>query len=341
MRIIGRFFKIVFYAVGIGIIIFTVPQLYHKYSDYLQKERIVTKVQQATNQVSNQEAPENWQTLNNWWLVNQNGTLIYNAENLTVQDQAAAKQAADWWNQLAGRTLITVQTNQGTQADVYLAYVDNKYLGFSGLTGTNHLLLINQAIFSENESSNDVTNILIHELGHALGLAHAPQDYNDVMSPKQVATGELKTASNYDRAALKASFTRMNSALHQNMSQASYMQVAAQTPYPDLNRIDDMTYNAKDGIAATLQSTLAKVKNKTGLTAAQQTALTDSKASLKKIENDDGATDKEILAAQTNLQRLIEAFNLQSYFPQAYPDQQINGESEKINNFLQKIQDTF
>lgn len=345
MRIIGRFVKIILYMAGLMILVLTVPQLYHRYSDYAQRERIFTKVQQATNQVSNKEAPENWQTLNNWWLVNQDGTLIYNASHLSAKDQNLAGKAADWWNQLAGRTLISAQTDTTTNADVYLAYVNNNFLNFSGLTGTNHLLLINQASLSANTTSNsqdnDTINIMIHELGHALGLAHAPQSYNDIMSPKQIADGAVKSASNYDRAALSASFTRMASALHQNMSDTSYMQVAAQTPYPNLNRLGDQTYNARDGLASVLSSTLAKVKHKTDITDQQRTIVADAKESLKALQSSADLTDKQITAAQGDLEALIEAFKLQSYFPQAYPESQSTTGSETVDNFIQKIQDTF
>lgn len=345
MRIIGRFVKILLYMVGLMILVLTVPQLYHKYSDYVQRERIFTKVQQATNQVSNKEAPENWQTLNNWWLVNQDGTLIYNATNLSAKDQSLAVQAADWWNKMAGRTLITSQTDTGINADVYLAYVNNNYLNFSGLTGTNHVLLINQASLSTNSTSsnqdNDTVNIMIHELGHALGLAHAPQDYNDIMSPKQIADGVIKSASNYDRAALDASFTRMASALHQNMSEVSYMQVSAQTPYPDLSRLSDQTYNARDGLASVLNSTLAKVKHKTDITDQQEQVLANAKEGLKSLQSETELTDKQIMAAQSDLEALIEAFELQSDFPQAYRNSQNLTGSEKVDSFIQEIQDTF
>lgn len=345
MRIIGRLFRILVYGVGIAVLFFTVPQLYHKYSDYVQKERIFTKVQQATNQVSNAAAPEDWQTLNNWWLVNQNGTLIYDATNLTAQDQAAVHQAAAWWNQMAGKDIVIQQENATQKADVYITYVNDKYLNFSGLTGTNHLLLINRASLvaqsDESNVNNDTVNILIHELGHALGLAHAPQSYNDVMSPKQVADGTIKTVSNYDRGALKASFRRMTSALHQNMSEDSYMQVASQTPYPDLNRIGDETYNARDGVASTLNSTLAKVKKEKGMTDQQKNILSDSETSLKAIQDNDLASDKAIVTAQENLKALIEAFHLQNDFPQAYPDGASGSGSEKVDHFIQKIQDTF
>lgn len=341
MRVFGRFLKWLFYAFLIGLIIYTAPRLYHKYGAYLQQQKIFTRVQKAENQVTNKAAPADWQSLNSWWLVNQSGSLIYNDQHLSAKDQQLTRRAAQWWNKAASRDVILAQTNKDTRADIYLGYVNDKLLNFSGLTGTNHVLLLNKASFDTAETDNDTLNVLIHELGHGLGLAHAPQSYNDVMSPKQIVTGEVKAVSTYDTEALKASFQRMASALNQGMPEANYSQVAAQTPYPDLNRLGDETFNARDGLTSTLSSTLTKAKRSGQLSAAQEKLIAQSQADLKQVQNDEQASDQAIQKVRQDLQNVIRVFDLQSYFPQAYPDSQSDSESEKIGDLISRIQGSF
>ncbi|WP_416353973.1 matrixin family metalloprotease [Agrilactobacillus fermenti] len=342
MHIFGRSLKFVLYLSLIVFFGLMIPKIYQEYHDFTQRQQIFSRVREAQNQVSNQAAPANWQSLNNWWLVNQEGVLYYNDSYLNTQQRALTRQAAAWWNQAAGQTLIQPQPNNVSKADVYLAYVNDDLLNYSGLTGTNHLLLLNQADMTRANNENDTLNVIIHEFGHALGLAHAPQSYHDVMSPSQVATGQVQQASNYDIQALKASLSRMQSALHQNMTIESYQQVAGQTPYPtDLTALADPLQNGRASLAAVITGMIQKVSHRDNLTAQQTQILQRTKTSVKTITNNEAASDQQIRKARADFKQLITAFNLQNYFPQAYPQAQSQEEGQQIKAFFQKIQGSF
>ncbi|KRL13901.1 hypothetical protein FD09_GL001934 [Schleiferilactobacillus perolens DSM 12744] len=330
MRYIWRFFTFLFQlAIVAGLLLLMLFGI-RKWQTYDQVHRVSQMISQEQN--TSASAPKNWDTLEDWWLVNANGQLIYNTKALP-QYQNEVAQAVSWWNKAAGKQIIIPQTTQ-TIADVYFAPVRSEYLSFSGLASNNHKILFNETAQKNNTNNADVVNIFIHELGHALGLAHAPQSYNDVMSPSQIASGAVRQVSQYDRDALTSALNRINKVRSQSVSAAAYVTIAGQQPVTaaSLTNLSDPIQNARQPLADVLQQTITKATNADN---DQTTTIDTAKQYLQKLKYDADANNTTIHAAENALRALIVANKQEKYFPFAFSNSDTPTQhNDDLNNIL-------
>ncbi|KRN27660.1 hypothetical protein IV38_GL001872 [Lactobacillus selangorensis] len=279
----------------------------------LQSLQLDQQFTQKVTKASEQTTPSGWKPLEKWWLIGANGTLTYNATALP-QYTTEIQAAAHWWNQLAGHTIIQTQTNQKS-ADVYLAPVSGKYFNFSGLTGNNHLLLFNASVLDGGDA-NDIENVFIHEFGHALGLDHAPQRDNEVMSPTQAIAHTLQAPTSYDRTALTATLKRLKLVQAKKLTADNYTRIASQTLLPSAtNNLSDATYNGREALASVIGGVITSAKKQDD--SALDKLITANKANETKLEGNN-VTDQQIKQAEKTLDQLIRAAKMESDFPHAY-----------------------
>lgn len=329
MRVLWRFITFLFqFAIVAGLVLLLLVGI-RKWQTYDQVHRVSQLISEQQN--TSASAPKGWSTLESWWLADENGQIVYNAQALPKYQTEAASAAA-WWNKAAGRTIIVPQTTQAA-ADVYLAPVQSKYLSFSGLASNGHKILLNTTAQKNNTSDTDVINIFIHEFGHALGLAHAPQSYNDVMSPSQIASGQVRQVSQYDRDALTAALARISKVKAQGVTDQAYTAIAGQQPLTSsgLTHLDDPVQNARQPLVDVLTQTISRI-SKQGET--DDATLANAKEYVQRLKYNEDVSDATIHGAEDTLHTLAVNYHLEKYFPFAFNQ---GGQSTAHNDDLHSI----
>ncbi|ERL64869.1 matrixin family metalloprotease [Schleiferilactobacillus shenzhenensis] len=329
MRMLWRFIKFVSQLMIVAGLVLLLIVGIRKWQTYDQVHRVSQLISQQQN--TSASAPKGWSQLENWWLAGENGQIVYNAQALP-QYQTEAASAAAWWNKAAGRQVIVPQTTQAN-ADVYLAPVESKYLSFSGLASNSHKIMLNITAEKNNKNDSDVINIFIHEFGHAFGLAHAPQSYNDVMSPSQIASGEIRQVSQYDRDALTAALNRIAKVKAQGVTAQAYTAIAGQQPLADsgLTNLRDAVQNARQPLVDVLTQTIAKAgKQDEGASPSVSTA----KDYLQRLKYNDTVSDETIHGAENALHTLAVDYHLEKYFPFAFDQGTTTQNSDDLESFI-------
>lgn len=121
-------------------------------------------------------------------------TVTYRDKSKGPEEQAV-RTAIAWWNDAPGRFTF-VRATDGARADVTIRSVSVPAADWDGLTevGTDSRGYLSTATVSLNEVLLDeedpeyVAEVTAHELGHAIGLPHLPNDCSLMYPSGSVAT---------------------------------------------------------------------------------------------------------------------------------------------------------
>ena len=92
MRVLWRFITFLFQlAIVAGLVVLLLVGI-RKWQTYDQVHRVSQLISEQQN--TSASAPKGWSTLESWWLADENGQIVYNAQALPKYQTEAASAAA-------------------------------------------------------------------------------------------------------------------------------------------------------------------------------------------------------------------------------------------------------
>lgn len=200
------------------------------------------------------------------------GTVYYDASQ--TQYANAVSQAANWWNTNSGMTLFAAASTSHP-ATLIITDFNNDLANILATQSTDGTLNLNNSAIEAY--GYDAATVLIHELGHTLGIMH-DSDNNDIMS----ATVPNISANNVHYSAYEQATVKISRIVYQdnlaaaNGSQSLFEQYNGYTTAPTKAQYSNENYNQWRTLRSALQTEVnhasAKTNPSTELTAAIQTA---------------------------------------------------------------------
>jgi hypothetical protein len=152
-------------------------------------------IQEATTTAEQDVIPADWNVVISGAAYAQDGIVYYETDQTQYGD--AVEQAAAWWNQNAGQTVFQ-RADATHPATAHITDYYDAHFSMLATTGADGIVGLDVSVM---EAFNyDPLNVITHEMGHLLGLAHAPA-LGDIMNA--TVPRQTYTFSDYDRAALK------------------------------------------------------------------------------------------------------------------------------------------
>ncbi|KRM61800.1 hypothetical protein FC26_GL001369 [Paucilactobacillus vaccinostercus DSM 20634] len=200
------------------------------------------------------------------------GTVYYDASQ--TQYANAVSQAANWWNTNSGMTLFAAAST-AHPATLIITDFNNDLANILATQSTDGTLNLNNSAIEAY--GYDAATVLIHELGHTLGIMH-DSDNDDIMS----ATVPNISANNVHYSAYEQATVKISRIVYQdnlaaaNGSQSLFEQYNGYTTAPTKAQYSNENYNQWRTLRSALQTEVnhasAKTNPSTELTAAIQTA---------------------------------------------------------------------
>jgi hypothetical protein len=164
-------------------------------NDGLSDQTVQAAIQEATTTAEQDVIPADWNVVISGAAYAQDGIVYYETDQ--TQYGNAVDQAAAWWNQNAGQTVFQ-RADATHPATAHITDYYDAHFSMLATTGADGIVGLDVSVM---EAFNyDPLNVITHEMGHLLGLAHAPA-LGDIMNA--TVPRQTYTFSDYDRAALK------------------------------------------------------------------------------------------------------------------------------------------
>ncbi|RRG11220.1 MAG: LPXTG cell wall anchor domain-containing protein [Lactobacillus sp.] len=164
-------------------------------NDGLSDQTVQAAIQEATTTAEQNVIPADWNVVISGAAYAQDGIVYYETDQTQYGD--AVDQAAAWWNQNAGQTVFQ-RADASHPATAHITDYYDAHFSMLATTGADGIVGLDVSVM---EAFNyEPLNVITHEMGHLLGLAHAPA-VGDIMNA--TVPRQTYTFSDYDRAALK------------------------------------------------------------------------------------------------------------------------------------------
>ena len=134
---------------------------------------------------------------NGYYWPNTPRTVYLNVSALPASYQTAAEAAMDTWNEvksLSNQSMVIFRPNTAPTgaagSSIAMGTLDTTYIGYCSFTGEPEILAVDILLNSDhsftigaNPGAYDVESIVLHELGHALGIKHCHEKGETCFSP--------------------------------------------------------------------------------------------------------------------------------------------------------------
>lgn len=237
----------------------------------LDASTVQSAIDSVATDAEQQVIPDGWEVLVSGAAYASDGVVYYNTAN--TQFGTDVDRAAQWWNQNAGQTVFQ-RADASHPATAYVTDYLNAHFSMLATTGTDGMIGLDLSLI---EAFNyDPYNVIVHEMGHLLGLGHAP-GANDIMNAS--VPRETFGYSQYDRIAVKAAIKAYQTFLataHGNAT--AYRALSGYTPLSDteLALLSNPNFDQWHSLRSQLRTVAQKVGQlapSTVLSAAIQTAM--------------------------------------------------------------------